>query len=205
MIMRSCSFIFVGILFLTFVTIAPGQPNRRGHRPQQKLVSDPSSPGTITFTATSGDRKASGIFARWKYTRVEIPENDLTQGVVEMEIDLASTATPKQGMTDHLKSDSYFDIATRPKALVRIENATPLEGEERGYRAKATVVIGRARGEFPVRFFTAPQDSLHVRGEAYISRTRLRVGSSPDPNEGRSVDDVVHITIDAKLPAGNES
>ncbi len=192
-----------GLLLALVLPLSAQRPDGGQRPPQQPLVSDPSSPGTIAFTGKSASHASSGIFPKWKFTRVEIPEGDMTKGVVELEIDLTTVTAEKGGLTNHLRSGDFFDVVSRPKALVRIEGATPVEGQERGYDAKATVVVGDARVTLPVRFFTAPDDPNHIRGEAVVSRTRLKVGAPYDPNNQRSVEDSVRVTIDAKLPTPN--
>src|SRR5262245_63314925 len=81
------------------------------------------APGELTFKAHNAVYNAEGRFDTWRFTKVDLPEGDLTKGRVEIEVDLASVHEKAEKLSAHLRTPDFFDVATFPKATIVISDA----------------------------------------------------------------------------------
>ncbi len=183
----------------------PARGEGRGQRQRQEPVDlktvEVKAPGHIIFTGKNAAHESAGTFTEWKFTKIDLPDNDYTKGSVELEINLASvTGNRGERLTNHLKSADFFNIEVNPKAKVSIGSATKIDGEEHSYETKAKITIGEVSTEVPLQFAVNPDNPREVKGEAVVKRTDLKVGEPPSEENRRSGDDEVKIMINAIIP-----
>lgn len=69
----------------------------------------------VAFVGAKVTGKHDGSFGAFKGT-VAVPDGDLGKAVVKVEIETASVTADVGQLTEHLKSDAFFDVAKFPKA-----------------------------------------------------------------------------------------
>lgn len=157
-----------------------------------------AAPGSLKFVSKNKSFTANGQFNKWKFTKVDLPEGDITKGTVEFEVDIASVEVPgTERLTNHLKQNDMLDAEKFPKATVKIHSASK-DGD--GYVAKADVSIREITKTVPVKFSVESEKPLKIKGEAVVDRTAFEVYKPFDPADERSVEREVIISIEAEVP-----
>jgi len=137
-----------------------------------------ASPGELTFTTHNTVYNAEGSFASWSFTRIDIPDGDITKGVVEIEVDLASVNEKAAKLAAHLRTADFFDVATYPKAKIVISHAKAA-GDKR-YEATADIDLHGVKGRCLVAFDVVSENPLTIKGTATMDRTAFKVGQPYD-------------------------
>jgi polyisoprenoid-binding protein YceI len=154
-------------------------------------------PGELTFTTHNTVYNAEGSFSSWRFTKVDIPNGDITKGVVEIEVDLASVNEKAAKLAAHLRTPDFFDVATYPKAKIVIAKAKAA-GDKR-YEGTADVDLHGVKGHCLVAFDVVAENPLTIKGTATLDRTAFKVGEPYDAaNKYSPLADVV-IGLSAKL------
>jgi polyisoprenoid-binding protein YceI len=156
-----------------------------------------TTPGELTFTTHNTVYNAEGSFASWKFTKVDIPDGDITKGVVEIEVDLASVNEKAAKLAAHLRTADFFDVAKYPKAKIVISHAKAA-GDKR-YEAHAEVDLHGVKGHCLVAFDVVAEKPLTIKGTATLDRTSFKVGAPYDAADKYSPLADVVIGLNAKL------
>lgn len=163
-----------------------------------------AAPGSITFSARNMVLTAEGSFRGWHFVRVAGDREHPEDGVVEVEVDVASIDTGNEGRDDHLRRDDFFDVERFPTAHVKLYGATAsgesADGNPR-YGVSLDVRIRdvekTVRGEFEVVSMTPPT----VEGTVVLNRVDFGVGGAYRGWNPLSVREDVQVRFRAVLPA----
>lgn len=168
--------------------------------PATARADEAATPGTLEFRAQNKVFKAEGKFHTWRFTKVEIPDGDITKGTVEIEVDTSSVEANAERLTNHLKQDDMLKVEEFPKATVKIADAKA--GDEDGsYTATATITLRGVSREIPVSFKVTSKEPIKIEGEATVNRLEHGVYTPYNPEDERSVEPDVRIILKAELPA----
>jgi polyisoprenoid-binding protein YceI len=165
-----------------------------------RLVAGESAPppGELTFSAHNAVYNAEGRFASWRITKVDIPDGDLTKGVVSIEVDLASVNENAAKLAAHLRTADFFDVAKFQTATIVISHAKP-KGEKR-YTATASIDLHGVKGTCPVEFEVVGEKPLAIKGEATLDRMTFGIGKPYDAADKYAPLNEVGVALSAKLP-----
>ena len=152
------------------------------------------SPGKLTFKAHNQSYKADGTFSNWYFTKVEIPDGDLTRAMVEFEIDLASVSERSAKLAAHLRTSDFFNIDKYLTATVKIDRVKSTD--DGGFEAVATVSLHGNTAEVPVMFKVVSESPLKIDGSATLSREAFGIGRPHDSSNPRSIVDEVTIGLE---------
>ena len=155
------------------------------------------APGTIEWKANNKIYDAHGKFNTWSFTRITVPDGDLEQGSVEMEIDLASVWEKADALAEHLRQADFFNVAEFATAKVTIDRVK--KTGDKSYEGIATVTMHGHTNEVPITFNVTGMDPLAIEGSATLSRTAFGIGEPYDASNDRSIVDDVQVMISAKL------
>ena len=155
------------------------------------------APGSLGFKANNKMYSADGKFETWSFTEVDIPDGDLTQGSVTMEVDLASVWEKSAQLADHLRTADFFDVSTFTTATVKIHGAE--KTGDNTYSATATIDFHGHTNDVPVEFTVTGTDPLQIEGTATLQRTAFGIGGAYDPSNDRSIVDDIAITLNATV------
>jgi polyisoprenoid-binding protein YceI len=84
----------------------------------------------VTGSHDGGFRKVSGT--------VTVPEQDLTRAVIDVTIDMASTYSDNEKLTEHLLSADFFEVATYPTSTFK---STAINKTEEGYQITGDMTL----------------------------------------------------------------
>lgn len=160
------------------------------------VVAD-GSPGVLGFKANNQMYNADGSFAKWHFTKVDIPNGDIEKGKIEIEVSLASVNEKTEALAEHLRQSDFFHVEKFATATIRIDGAKKVA--DKSYEAMATVDLHGHTNDVPVAFTVTSTDPLTIEGEATLSRTAFGIGGEYDPAEERSITDDVKITMNATV------
>jgi polyisoprenoid-binding protein YceI len=156
-----------------------------------------TSPGELTFSTHNSVYNAEGSFASWKFTKVDIPNGDITKGTVVIEVDLASVNEKAAKLAAHLRTADFFDVATFPKATIVVSH--PKAAGDKRYEAEAEVDLHGVKGKCLVAFDVVGENPLTIKGSATLDRTTFKVGEPYDAANKYSPLADVAIGLNAKL------
>lgn len=165
---------------------------------QSGLGAEEGTPGTLRFKAHNQMYSADGTFKKWKLTKVEIPDGDMTRGRVEFEVDLASVSEKAADLAEHLRTADFFDVAKYTTATVKIDRAKSTG--EGSYEAVAVVSFHGHDVEVPVRFQVVDGSPLKIEGSATLNRMDFGIGRPYAAGNDRSIVEEVEILIELALP-----
>jgi polyisoprenoid-binding protein YceI len=83
----------------------------------------------IGFTGTKKDGKHTGTFPKLTGT-ITIPGGKVTDGKIDVTIDMTGVESDDAKLTEHLKGADFFDVKTNPKATFV---STKIEGKDAQY------------------------------------------------------------------------
>ncbi|MFP6585023.1 MAG: YceI family protein [Candidatus Hydrogenedentota bacterium] len=136
-----------------------------------KYVMDPSI-SSITFTGSKVSGTHSGGWSKYECT-VIVPDGDFTKAAIVIDFDMTSTFSDDTDLTDTLKSDKIFDVATYPTAKFV---STSIEGSDGEYRVSGNFTL---HGVTKNITFTADveleDDSLIAEADFSINRKDFNV------------------------------
>jgi polyisoprenoid-binding protein YceI len=154
-------------------------------------------PGDLSFSAHNSVYNAEGRFTSWSITKADIPNGDLTKGVVMIEVDLASVNEASPKLAAHLRTPDFFDVAKFQKATIEIANAKST-GEKR-YEATATIDLHGVKGTCPVEFEVVKDKPLTIQGTAKLDRVAFGIGEPYDAGNKYAPKNEVKVALTAKL------
>lgn len=117
-------------------------------------------PGEITFIGTAGGPNVFTV-KNWEYIKAEVPDGNMENIEVEIELDMTSIDTPWKDMLKSVKKKAaYFYVKKYPTASIKVSGAELVEGKT--YKTNAMVQLKNI--EKPVELtFTAKK-----KGKAYV-------------------------------------
>lgn len=154
-------------------------------------------PGELKFTTHNSVYNAEGSFASWRVTKSDIPGGDITKGVVEIEVDLASVAEKAEKLSAHLRTPDFLDVAKFAKATISISGAKP--AGDKKYNATASIDLHGVKGSCPVAFKVVSEKPLTIEGTATMDRSTFGIGQPYEAKDKYSPVNEVAITLTAKL------
>jgi polyisoprenoid-binding protein YceI len=157
----------------------------------------PPPPGELKFAAHNSVYNADGHFASWAVTKADIPDGDITRGVVTIEVDLASVNETSAKLAAHLRTADFFDVAKFQKATIEISGAKS-KGEKR-YEATASIDLHGAKGRCPVEFEVVSANPLTIKGTATLDRVAFGIGEPYDAANKYAPKNEVMVTLSAKI------
>lgn len=101
-----------------------------------KYIIDPSI-SSITFTGSKATGTHSGGWSKYDCA-VIVPDGDFTQAAITINFDMNSTFSDDTDLTDTLKSDKMFDVATYPTAKFV---STSVEGSDGEYKVSGNLTL----------------------------------------------------------------
>ena len=154
-------------------------------------------PGELTFAAHNAVYNAEGRFGSWSITKADIPNGDITKGVVTIEVDLASVNETSAKLAAHLRTPDFFDVAKYQKATIEISGAKS-KGEKR-YEATASIDLHGVKGSCPVEFEVVKDKPLTIKGTAKLDRVAFGIGEPYDAANKYAPQNEVKVALSAKL------
>ncbi len=152
----------------------------------------------LSFKANNQVYNANGTFKNFEFTSVDIPGGDLTQGTVEMKIDLNSVDEKSPDLAEHLRQPDFFDVVKFPAATVKVHGIT--KTGDNTYDATATVNFMGTSNDVPVSFTVVSEDPLRIEGSGTMNRLDFGLGQAHDPENKYSIVPQVEISLKATLP-----
>lgn len=132
--------------------------------------------GRLGFTADYGDEAIAGTFSRWDAAIVFDPA-DLKASTIRATIDLASVGSGDTQRDDMLRSESFFGIASYPRAEF-VSRAIRQTGEGR-YVAEGTLSLHGRRQPLALNFtLRIDGDKALATGSARLRRLDFGVGEA---------------------------
>lgn len=163
----------------------------------------PAPPGEIKFVGKNRVATANSVFHQWKVTKAEIDPENLAEGVVEIEIDIASLDTGIPKRDDHLRHADFFEVEKYPTATVRFYDAQPKEGAGNLYTAKMDLKIRDVEKTQDVEFELVAPETFTVKGAFIVLRTDFGVGEPYKKLNPLSIEDEVKLSFEATLLGGS--
>ena len=157
---------------------APSQPTAQSADLSQSCVS---------FIGKKGEAVShEGKFEKFDYMikKAEGAE-DYAGASMSLDIEIDSMVTDSEGLTGHLKSPDFFDVATHPSA--RFASSSVTKNEDGSYAVSGDLTIKGVTQELS---FTATITDQYITASLAIDRTAFGVGG---PAEGVKA-------IDAEVP-----
>jgi polyisoprenoid-binding protein YceI len=154
-------------------------------------------PGELKFTAHNAVYNAEGSFASWRVVKSDIPGGDISKGIVQLEVDLASVTEKADKLSAHLRTPDFLDAAKFQKATITIKDAKP--AGEKKYNATASIDLHGVKGSCPVAFTVVSEKPLTIEGTATLDRTTFGVGQPYDAKDKYSPLNEVGITLKVTL------
>ncbi|MEL6650464.1 MAG: YceI family protein [Bacteroidota bacterium] len=150
--------------------------------------SNGDTPGTIEFIGDAGSPNVM-TFARWQFTRVDLPQGNVEAIDLALEINTSSMQTSWKDLEKSLKKKKdYFYIKKFPTATVEIKGAQALADGR--YQTDAVLTLKGISKVVPLTFSI---DGNHVVGEGTIMRREFDfTGDGPK--------DEVPVSFDVYLP-----
>lgn len=149
------------------------------------------TPGTIQAIGNAGSDQVF-TFQKWQFTKSEMPENNIENISLEIEINTSSLTCDWKDLEQNVKKKKdYFFIKKFPKATVKIEGAEPL-GDGK-YRTNADLTLKGKTNPVELIFTISEEAPYQVKGEGVILRRKF--GFS-----GNGPADEVPIMFDVVLP-----
>lgn len=126
------------------------------------------TPGTIEFIGDAGS-PTTFTFRKWQLTKVEIPNDDLEQIKVEVEINTSSLQTSWKDLEKSIrKKKDYFYVKKFPEAFVKIDGAT--RQEDGSYLTQAYLELKGISKPVELQFTVSEQKPYTVKGKGTIQR-----------------------------------
>jgi len=130
--------------------------------------------GSINWQASTKMYKAKGNFTEWKFTKLNIPNNDLEKIEADLEIDLASISEKSSLLVKHVKSDKFLDVEVYPYARIKIKGAK--KKEDNTYVGEAILDMKEIKAPVPFVFEVLSESPYRIRGTCEISREVFNIG-----------------------------
>lgn len=153
--------------------------------------------GKLGFSADYSGTAIEGSFKRWDADILFSPD-DLPGSKISVTVDLATVDSADSERDTMIASDSFFDVATHPRATFRSGKITHRSGN--AYRAAGTLTLhGQSRPTTLDFTLDIKGDEATAAGTAPISRTAFGVGSGQWASTDEVKDGVtVHFNLKAK-------
>lgn len=150
------------------------------------------SGGKLGFKADYSGSAIDGAFTQWTADILFSPD-DLPNSKISVSVDLASVNSADSERDNTLRSDSFFNVASHPRATFRSTRITHRGGK--AYRAAGTLSLHGQQRPATLSFTLDIQgDKATVAGSAPLSRTAFGVGTGEWADTG-TVADAVSVTF----------
>lgn len=151
------------------------------------------SGGKFGFKADYSGSAIDGAFTKWTADILFSPD-DLPNSRISVTVDLASVDSADSQRDDTLRSDSFFNVASHPRATFRSTRITHRGGK--AYRAAGTLSLHGQQRPATLSFtLDIKGDQAKVAGSAPLSRTAFGVGTG-EWADTATVADAVSVTFD---------
>lgn len=131
-----------------------------------KYVMDPTI-SSVEFTGSKVSGTHSGGWSKYDCT-VIVPDGDFTKAAITIDFDMTSTFSDDTDLTDTLKSDKMFDVATYPTAKFV---STGIEGSDGEYKVSGNFTLhGVTKNLTFTTDVELEDDSLIAEAEFSINR-----------------------------------
>ncbi len=129
---------------------------------------------------------------------VTVPEADLAQAVIDLEIDMGSTVADDEKLTGHLKSPDFFDVATHPTSRFQ---STKIEKTDDGVEVTGNLTLHGVTKTiaFPA-VISLDGETLTAKSEFVINRKDFDIVYPGKPDD--LIRDEVVIKFDLKANKG---
>lgn len=159
---------------------------------------------TIQFVGTHvGDKPdpRTGVFMKFAGTASIDPASNALQAV-SVEIDTASLLTPIDKLTNHLKSQDFFDVREYPTARFESTQIVPAEGGEGNYVVTGNLTLLKTTKEvsFPAQVRISDR-GLGLDAKLTIDRAEYKLGVGQD-RVNKEVEISVWVGKKTSPPAG---
>ncbi|MEN0046116.1 MAG: YceI family protein [Bacteroidota bacterium] len=147
-----------------------------------------SSPGIIQAIGDAGSPQVF-TFQKWEYTKAEMPEDQIENIQLEIEINTSSLTCDWKDLQNNIrKKKDYFYVKKFPKAIVKIDGAEAMEDGK--YKTRAMLTLKKYTEPVELTFTI---EGNQVKGEGVITRQDFGfTGGGPK--------DEVPISFDVTLP-----
>ncbi len=127
-----------------------------------------NTPGKIEFIGDAGSPNVF-VFNQWKFTEVELPDNDFTKVKLGLEINISSMSTEYKDLENSIrKKKDYFYVKKFPKATVSIDGASKLEDGQ--YETKAMLTLKGKTRPVTLTFSVSEEAPYVVTGSGIVRR-----------------------------------
>lgn len=153
----------------------------------------------IEFVAAKVTRSHNGSFKRFS-GKIELAGDEVSNGRVSIDIDADSVVTDEDGLTAHLKTRDFFDVAKFPKATFTSTKIEAVSGGQYNVTGNFELHGIKKSITFPATIQLAP-DSFTVNAEFSINRQDFGLVY---PNKADDlIRDGVVIKLTVKVPRAN--
>lgn len=131
------------------------------------------------------------VLAGWKVVKASFDPANLEGGIAEIEVDTGSLSSGIPKRDNHLKNPDYLDVATFPKATVKVANVK--KTGENSYTADAIVNIHGVEKTWslPFEVVSSTADSVKVKFSQPFSRLDFNIGK-PEAEDSSKAQVVLH-------------
>lgn len=157
----------------------------------------PPAQGGADFLKVSADNtdpskpSVDVVFAGWKVVKASFDPANLEGGTAEIEVDIASLSSGIPKRDNHLKHPDYLDVATFPKATVKVANVK--KAGDKSYTADAIMNIHGVEKTWslPFEVVSSTADSVQVKFSQPFSRLDFNIGK-PEAEDSSKAQMVLH-------------
>lgn len=150
-------------------------------------------PGTLQFQARSPLYQALATFRNWKFTKLEIPNDNSLEGMKgRVVVDMQSVYEKTIRLTKDLESEKIFYVEKYPSSTATFSNVKKKSDKE--YTADVTIKIREIENTYSANFEVIDKKPWHIKGSIEVPREDYRLGEAW-PN----VRNEVYINFDTEL------
>jgi polyisoprenoid-binding protein YceI len=164
--------------------------------------------GTIIVEGRNALLSARGILEEWRFTKIEVDRRDLSESVMEMEIDLDSLRSRVFWRVPHIKSKNFLDVASFPIAKVRVTNVRPVEINLIGvgfYSGTIELELKGITNSYEFTFEITQSSPIKAHGTLRLNRLDFGLGTKPHPLDIFGMREEVVIRFSATIPTEESS
>jgi polyisoprenoid-binding protein YceI len=149
----------------------------------------------IEFVGSKAKGKHIGGFKQFSGT-IDLVPGDLTASRISVDIDMNSTWTDTQKLTNHLLTADFFEVRTYPKATFVTTSIRPSAGGEATHEITGDLTLhGMTKAiTFPAKL-ALTDDALTLDSKFTISRKEFGINYRPE-----QIYDAVALTVSVRAP-----
>jgi len=149
----------------------------------------------IQFNGKNKFYKAEGFVNNYEFKSFTWDQSDPTSIKANIEIDLNSISEKNKKLTNHLKSEDFFNVEVFPKAIVDIVEVQ-LDSDTT-YKAVGLLTIKNIEKKIFINF-NLNNDSTRLSGHCSFNRTDYKI------SDNKGIDELVIINFFVKIPLESE-